>query len=175
MDKTITSNGIFEKEYSQNNELYLIKLKSDSNQIEISIRDLNDLEEISSYYKGIFTIEQLPCENNFLKKFDIENMKDILINVINTQKLSIIKQNQTLITSWKFIIINEIDIKLLLTKEKSDDKETMEQLINIIKIIQKNNINLKYEMNKVKKDIENIKDFCLKNIFNESSIIKNFI
>ena len=51
----------------------------------------------------------------------------------------------------------------------------MEQLINIIKIIQKDNTNLKYEMNKVKKDIENIKDFCLKNIFNESSIIKNFI
>ena len=175
MDKTLTSNGIFEKEYSQNNELYLIKLKSDSNQIEISIRDLNDLEEISSYYKGIFTIEQLSRENNFLKKFDIENMKDILINVINTQKLSIIKQNQTLITSWKFIIINEIEIKLLLTKEKSDDKETMEQLINIIKIIQKDNTNLKYEMNKVKKDIENITDFCLKNIFNESSIIKNFI
>ena len=175
MDKTITSNGIFEKEYSQNNELYLIKLKSDSNQIQISIRDINDLEEISFYYKGIFTIEQLSRENNFLKKFDIENMKDILINVINTQKLSMTKQNQTLITSWKFIIINEIEIKLLLTMEKSDDKETMEQLINVIKKIQKDNTNLKYEMNKVKKDIENIKDFCLRYIFNESSIIKNFI
>ena len=130
MSITLTSNGIFEKEYTENNNLYLIKLQSDSNQIQISIRDINDMEEISTYYKGSFSIDKLTGDNNFLKKFDIENMKDILINVISTQKLSISKQNQTLMTSWKFMIISEIDIKLILIKEKSEDKEIIEQLIS---------------------------------------------
>ena len=101
-------------------------------------------------------------------------MKDILINVINTQKLSISKQNQTLLTSWKFIIINEIDIKLLLTQEKSDDKEIIEQLISAVKNLNKDNNNLKNEMSNIKKDIENLKNFLLIPIFTGSSIIKNF-
>ena len=174
MSITLTSNGIFEKEYSENSNLYLIKLKSDSNQIQISIRDVNDIEEISTYYKGSFSIDKLAGDNNILKKFNTEEMKDILINVINTQKLSISKQNQTLMTSWKFIIINEIDIKLLLTKEKSDDKEIIEQLISAIKNLNKDNNNLKNEMTIIKKDIENIKNFLSQQTFNGSSIINNF-
>lgn len=67
MSITRTSNGIFEKEYSENSKLYLIKLNSDSNQIQISI---NDIDEISSYYKGTFSIKQLTCNNSFLKNFD---------------------------------------------------------------------------------------------------------
>lgn len=76
-------------------------------------------------------------------------------------------------TSWKFIIINEFDITLLLTKEKSGDKETIEQFSHAIKILNKNNTNLRGGMNDMKKDIENIKDFSIKNLLNESSIIKN--
>jgi hypothetical protein len=72
MSKTLSSNGIFEKEYSENNNLYLIKLESNSNQIQISIRDINDIEEISNIYKGSFSIDKLTGNNNFLKKFDIE-------------------------------------------------------------------------------------------------------
>ena len=174
MSITLTSNGIFEKEYSENSNLYLIKLKSDSNQIQISIRDVNDIEEISTYYKGSFSIDKLAGDNNILKKFNTEEMKDILINVINSQKLSITKQNQTLMTSWKFILINEIDIKLLLTKEKSDDKEIIEQLISAVKNLNKDNNNLKNEMTIIKKDIENIKNILLKQTFNNSSIINNF-
>ena len=174
MSITLTSNGIFEKEYSENSNLYLIKLKSDSNQIQISIRDVNDIEEISTYYKGSFSIDKLAGDNNILKKFNTEEMKDILINVINSQKLSISKQNQTLMTSWKFILINEIDIKLLLTKEKSDDKEIIEQLISAVKNLNKDNNNLKNEMTIIKKDIENIKNILVQQTFNNSSIINNF-
>ena len=175
MSKTLTPNGIYEKEYSDNSNLYLIKLQSDSNQIQISIRDINDIEEISTYYKGNFSLDKLTGDNNILKKFDIENMKDILINVISTQKLSISKQNQTLITSWKFIIINEIDIKLILTKEKSDDKETIEQLINAVKNLNKENINLKNDVLNIKKDMEKLKNVLSNKILDESSIINNYI
>ena len=175
MSKTLTPNGIYEKEYSDNSNLYLIKLQSDSNQIQISIRDINDIEEISTYYKGNFSLDKLTGDNNFLKKFDIENMKDILINVLSTQKLSISKQNQTLITSWKFIIINEIDIKLILTKEKSDDKETIEQLINAVKNLNKENINLKNDVLNIKKDMEKLKNVLSNKILDESSIINNYI
>ena len=101
-------------------------------------------------------------------------MKDILISVINSQKLSISKQNQTLLSSWKFIIINEIDIKLLLTKEKTDDKEIIEQLIGAIKSLNKSNSNLKNEIDNIKKDIENINNYIFKKIFYESTIITNF-
>ena len=174
MSKTLTSNGIFEKEYSENNNLYLIKLESNSNQIQISIRDINDIEEISSIYKGSFSIDKLTENNIFLKKFDIEDMKDILISVINSQKLSISKQDQTLLSSWKFIIINEIDIKLLLTKEKTDDKEVIVQLIGAIKSLNKSNISLKNEIDTIKKDIENINNYIFKKIFYESNIINNF-
>ena len=174
MSKTLTSNGIFEKEYSENNNLYLIKLESNSNQIQISIRDINDIEEISSIYKGSFSIDKLTENNNFLKKFDIEDMKDILISVINSQKLSISKQDLSLLSSWKFIIINEIDIKLLLTKEKTDDKEVIVQLIGAIKSLNKSNISLKNEIDTIKKDIENINNYIFKKIFYESNIINNF-
>ena len=174
MSITLTSNGIFEKEYSENSNLYLIKLKSDSNQIQISFRDVNDIEEISTYYMGSFSIDKLAGDNNFLKKLNTEEMKDILINVINTRKLSISKQNQTLMTSWKFILINEIDIKLLLTKEKSDDKEIIEQLISAVKNLNKDNNNLKNEMTIIKKDIENLKNILFQQTFNGSSIINNF-
>lgn len=174
MSITLTSNGIFEKEYTENNNLYLIKLQSDSNQIQISIRDINDMEEISTYYKGSFSIDKLTGDNNFLKKFDIENMKDILINVISTQKLSISKQNQTLMTSWKFIIINEIDIKLILIKEKSDDKEIIEQLIMAVKNLNKDNKDLKNEMSNIKSDLENLKSFLFQQSFSGSNIIQNF-
>ena len=174
MSKTLSSNGIFEKEYTENSNLYLIKLESNSNQIQISIRDINDIEEISNIYKGCFSIEKLTENNNFLKKFDIEDMKDILIHVINSQKLSISKQNQTLLSSWKFVIINEIDIKLLLTKEKSDDKEIIEQLIEAVRSLNKSNINLKNEIDNIKKDIENLNNYLFKNIFHESNIIYNF-
>ena len=174
MSITLTSNGIFEKEYTENNNLYLIKLQSDSNQIQISIRDINDMEEISTYYKGSFSIDKLTGDNNFLKKFDIENMKDILINVISTQKLSISKQNQTLMTSWKFMIISEIDIKLILIKEKSDDKEIIEQLIMAVKNLNKDNKDLKNEMSNIKSDLENLKSFLFQQSFSGSNIIQNF-
>ena len=174
MSITLTSNGIFEKEYTENNNLYLIKLQSDSNQIQISIRDINDMEEISTYYKGSFSIDKLTGDNNFLKKFDIENMKDILINVISTQKLSISKQNQTLMISWKFMIISEIDIKLILIKEKSDDKEIIEQLIMAVKNLNKDNKDLKNEMSNIKSDLENLKSFLFQQSFSGSNIIQNF-
>ena len=174
MSITLTSNGIFEKEYTENNNLYLIKLQSDSNQIQISIRDINDMEEISTYYKGSFSIDKLTGDNNFLKKFDIENMKDILINVISTQKLSISKQNQTLMTSWKFMIISEIDIKLILIKEKSDDKEIIEQLIMAVKNLNKDNKDLKNEMSNIKSDLENLKAILFQQSFSRSNIIQNF-
>lgn len=174
MSITLTSNGIFEKEYTENNNLYLIKLQSDSNQIQISIRDINDMEEISTYYKGSFSIDKLTGDNNFLKKFDIENMKDILINVISTQKLSISKQNQTLMTSWKLMIISEIDIKLILIKEKSEDKEIIEQLISAVKNLNKDNKDLKNEMSNIKSDLENLKAFLFQQSFSGSNIIQNF-
>ena len=174
MSITLTSNGIFEKEYTENNNLYLIKLQSDSNQIQISIRDINDMEEISTYYKGSFSIDKLTGDNNFLKKFDIENMKDILINVISTQKLSISKQNQTLMISWKFMIISEIDIKLILIKEKSEDKEIIEQLISAVKNLNKDNKDLKNEMSNIKSDLENLKSFLFQQSFSGSNIIQNF-
>lgn len=174
MSITLTSNGIFEKEYTENNNLYLIKLQSDSNQIQISIRDINDMEEISTYYKGSFSIDKLTGDNNFLKKFDIENMKDILINVISTQKLSISKQNQTLMISWKFMIISEIDIKLILIKEKSEDKEIIEQLISAVKNLNKDNKDLKNEMSNIKSDLENLKAILFQQSFSRSNIIQNF-
>jgi len=174
MSKTLSSNGIFQKEYSENNHLYLVKLQSNSNQIKISIRDINDIEEISNAYKGCFSLDKLIGNNNFLKKFDIEDMKDIFINVINSQQLSISKQNQTLLSSWKFIIINEIDIKLLLAKEKTDDKEIIEQLIEAVKNLNKNNNCLRNEIDNIKKDIENLNNYLFKNIIHKSNIINNF-
>ena len=173
MSKTITSNGIFEKEYSDNNILYLIKLQSNSDEIHISIRDINDIEEISNIYKGCFSLDKLAGNNNILKKLDIEDMKNILINVINSQKLSISKQNQTLLSSWKFIIINEIELQLSLTKEKTDDKQVIEQLIVAVKNLNKSNNNLKNEIEIIKKDIEALKVVDIK-LLNDSNIINNF-
>ena len=167
---TITPNGIFEKEYLENNNLYLIKLQSSSNEIQITIRDLNDIEEISNVYKGCFSFDKLAGNNKYLKRMDIENMYEILIDVINSKKLSISKQNQTIISSWKFIIIKEIEIKLILQIEKNDDKETIQQLVGAVKNLNKQNSILKNEIENIKKDIDN-----LKNLNQNNNDLKNEI
>lgn len=59
-------------------------------------------------------------------------------------------------------------------KEKSDDKEIIEQLISAVKNLNKDNKDLKNEMNNIKKDLDNLKAILFQHILPGSSIIKNF-
>ena len=171
MDNFITPNGIFEKKYSENNNLYSIKIQSNTSEIQINIKDLNDIEEISTCYKATFSKDKIAGNNNILSKLDIEDIKDILINVINSNKLSIQKENQSIITFWKFILIKEVEIKLILTKEKINDKEIIEQLIIGMKNLKKENSELKNEINNLKKDMENLKIEVAVKLFQGSNIV----
>lgn len=171
MDKIITPNGIFENDYSDNNNLYSIKIDSNSNEIQISIIELNNTEELSTCYKGSFSKDKIAGNNPILSKINLEDIIDILINVINSKKLTIVKDNQYLITSWNFIMIKEVEFKLILTKEKIDDKEIIQQLLTEIKNLKKENYNLKKEFQNIKKDVEILKTQVDSILFQGSNIV----
>jgi hypothetical protein len=164
MDKIITPNGLFEKKYSDENNNYSIKIESIKGEIQISMKDIDDKEGFSECYKAKCSREVIAGDNNILSKIDIEDIKNILINVINSNNLIIQKENQTLITFWKFIMIKEVVIKLVLKKEKLDDKQLINQLLVEMKNVKKENSDLKKEINILKKQVDSL-------IFQSSNIV----
>ena len=132
---------------------YIINISLKSNYISLIITESQKNEE----YIRIISKEYFENKNSFFSYFTIIGIKDFLINTIKgSSDCNIIKENKNIKLILSLKKINE-SIEIIIPILES--KLTMEDNINIIK---NENLNLKEEINELKKRLKLVED-TLKN------------
>ena len=124
-------------------ENYIINISLKKNYISLIITESQKKEE----YIRIISSEYFANKNSFFSYFTIIGIKDFLINTIkDSSNYNIIKENKNIKLIFSLKKINE-SIEIIIPL--SESQITVEDNINIIK---NENLNLKEEINELKKD-----------------------
>ena len=134
-------------------ENYIINISLKKNYISLIITESQKKEE----YIRIISSEYFANKNSFFSYFTIIGIKDFLINIIkDSSNYNIIKENKNIKLILSLKKINE-SIEIIIPL--SESQITVEDNINIIK---NENLNLKEEINELKKRLKLVED-TLKN------------
>ena len=128
---------------------YIVSISSKSDYITLTITESQKNEE----FRRIISKEYFSSKNSFFSYFSINGIKDFLINLIkDSSNYNIIKENKNLKLLFFLEKINE---SIEITIPLSESQITTEDNINIIK---NENLNLKEEINELKKRLKLVED-----------------
>lgn len=171
----------YSTEYKYNDEEYEIELSDESNTILMKFTEKSTPNNIPSLFTGKYDFNELKNKNKFLRIFDtIDELFQFFKDILNQQKLSIIKESNNLRTVWSFIKgISEDNIQLILTKGELKKDDIIASLVNEIKNLKTENIKVNEKVLELEKRISFLEDKMKgkeKEIFeNENGLVNSII
>ena len=162
-------------EYKYNNKNYLIDISSESNGLTMKFTELESSNNISSVYKGKYSLNELKEKNKFVMIYDsIEELSQFFKQIINLNKLSIKNELNSLKTTWTFIKgVSEDKIELILTKTNIEKDEIIHILVNEVKYLKSENIKVNEKVSELEKRIILLEKKMNENQNNKTKIINN--
>ena len=176
---------------SDKNKEYILIIKLDHSYLEISIKTIKEIPNIS--YKKKYNLEELISINNYFKICGtIEQAYQVINEKLNTKKYELKELNNGI----SLIIISDIQLcgncNLVIPLVQKTEKEDINEIYNLIKKLNSENIKLinekksmeekfineinilKEELNKIKKENELIKNNTEKNFNNVKSLVDQY-
>ena len=160
---------INEYSYSINGEEYLIFLDVDSSQqLKIKVNKKNESSKIEYIYEG--ALDDLQKLSKYFLLFDnIEEIKDQLISFIENNQIILTKTNNNEIKlNIEINITKRVEkIEFILVNQKHSNEIKVNEILNKISFLEKENKSLRKELNELKE--------LFKDEINEKKLLKNNI
>ena len=170
----------YSTEYKYKDEVYKIELSSESNGIILKCTEKSTHNIIPSLFTGKYEFNELKDKNKFLRIYDtIDELLQFFKDILNQNKLSIIKESNNLKTIWSFIKgISEDNIQLILTEGEMKKDDIIDTLVNEIKNLKTENLKVNKKVTELEKRISLLEEKMKgkeKEIFNNKNGLVNKI
>ena len=136
---------------------YYISLSHDNNEITINVYSFNLLDNIK--YEMNFSFDELKALSAFFTNYNnINEIYNILVKIINQNKIKFIQKNKDILFCFKFYDIDENALDkniefILYPQRERDENNYLEALVNEIKLLRSNNEKLILENQKLKNEL----------------------